>query len=136
MDHGHHADPATLSGKLLEQSPESIVLALPGTDYQLHLAVKASPAPDATGTLQGRVIAQARRVDIIDAGGIYIEPVMGRPRRLQGRVIATNAADNTITVKAVAPFVCKLNNLQKADQFPVGVMVSFDVERGALFEPM
>lgn len=136
MDHGQHADPTVVTGKLLEQSDQMIVLALPGTDYKLHLAVSSPPSPDKIGRLSGRITAQARRVDLISAGGVYVEPVMGRPRRVQGRVIAVDAGNKTITVKAVATFTCKLDARQQADQFPIGAMVSFDVERGALFEPI
>jgi len=134
MDHGH-ADPTLFTGKLLEQSSESIVLAIPGTDYKLHLAIKAPLPANALNRYDGRIRAQARRVDVIKAGGVFVEPVIGRPRRIQGRVIAVDAAANTITVKAVAPFVCKLLDArQKASDFEIGSMVSFDVERGALFE--
>ena len=140
MDHGQHANPAIVTGRLIANPPVTPkdglkVLSLPDTDYRLHLVM--DPAPAVTqGRIRGSIHAQARRVDVVNTGGIFIEPVIGRPRRLQGRIIDRDAAANTITVKAVAPFICKLDSLQKAEQFPVGALVSFDVERGARFEPM
>lgn len=140
MDHGSHADPSILAGHLVTPTAGAkqgeIALNLPGTDYQLHLAVTAAPATNAQKRVTGKILAQARRIDIVNTGGIFIDPVIGRPRRIQGRIIAQDAAANTVTVKAVAPFICKLDAQQKADSFPVGALVSFDIERGALFEPM
>ena len=140
MDHGSHADPSTISGHLVTPTAGDkdgmIALNLPGTDYQLHLAVAGAPATNAQKRVTGKVVAQARRVDIVNTGGVFIEPVIGRPRRLQGRVVAQDAAANTLTIKAVAPFVCKLDGNQKAEAFPMGALVSFDIERGALFEPI
>lgn len=141
MDHGQHANPAAIVGKLIPNPPTPprdglFALALPGTDYLLHLASAQPPQPNPQGRLTGVIHAQARRVDIVNAGGMFIDPVIGRPRRIQGRVIAADPAANTITVKSAAPLVCKLDNLQKAEQFPIGALVSFDVERGARFEPI
>lgn len=140
MAHGSHADPSVLSGHLVTPAAGDkdgmIALNLPGTDYQLHLAVTSAPATNAQKRVTGKVVAQAKRIDVVNTGGVFIEPVIGRPRRLQGRIIAQDASANTLTIKAVVPFICKLDANQKADTFPIGALVSFDIERGARFEPM
>ncbi len=77
----------------------------------------------------------AKRVDVVGHGGRFIEPVYGRPRRLQGTVVATDPNLNMITVRSRCPFVCRLTGSQKAAAFAIGSLVGFDVEAGAVFEP-
>ena len=115
-----------------------VVLALPHTDYRIHLV--ADTASDAlkhaevNKPIGGRIYAQAKRVDVVNTGGRFIEPVYGRPRRIQGRIISTDENANTITLFCGCPITAHLMPLQKAGQFSVGQMVSFDVEKGARFE--
>ncbi len=127
-------DPAIVHGRLAERGEDRIVLTLPGTDYRLHLRVDRPIDLPLNERIAGRIFARARRVDVVGTGGRYIEPVYGRPRRLQGRITATDPQANTITVYCGCPFVCELTANQRANQFAVGQMVSFDVERGARFE--
>jgi hypothetical protein len=129
---------SAVRGTVEEQGEGRIVLALPGTDYRLYLAVAGPVEPSPTGSIQGRIRARARRVDKTHGGrgGRYIEPVYGRPRRVQGRVIAVDAASNTITVLAACPVDCQLTSPgQRAEQFTDGDFVTFDVEPGAGFTP-
>ncbi len=127
---------ATAHGTLIEQGDGTIVLALPGSDYRLHLACDSALHPGVGGRVHGVIRAQARRVDVTRSGGAFIEPVYGRPRRIQGRVIATDAQANTITVNTgVCPITATLMPAQAAADFADGVFVGFDVEPGATFEP-
>ena len=121
-------------GILLESSDQSITLGIPGTDYRLSLVVKSKPADAVGARVAGQIHAKARRVDIIRSGGRFIEPVYGRPRRLQGRITHIDPAHNALTVYAGAPFTCELTLDQKSTSFEVGQLVSFDVERGAWIE--
>lgn len=122
-------------GILLSHSDNMIVLGLPGTDYQLHLCVDHPVSQSINKPITGTVRARARRVDVVNTGGRYIEPVYGRPRRLQGTVVATDLSENTLLVNCgVCSFVCVLAAGQKAGDFVPGALVSFDVERGATFE--
>jgi len=63
-----------------------------------------------------------------------LEPVYGRPRRIQGRVVDRDPAANNLTVRAAVPLVCELVAGQRAADFPIGTLVSFDVEPGAWYE--
>ncbi len=124
-------------GVLVDQTPDQIVLALPGTDYQLHLRVDGEICcAGPNRRIAGLIHARARRVDIVHTGGRYIEPIYGRPRRLQGTIVQTDPAANTITVDCVCKFVCKLGVGQKATVFAEGMLVSFDIEPGAVFVPV
>ena len=147
MDQAHLSSPAVARGTLLEHGPNTIVLGLPGTDYQLHLQVKQAIAAHQGQRVSGTIHAHARRVDIVPTGGRYIEPVYGRPRRLQGTILTTDPIANTITVDCApaqdgppgavgCPFVCRLMAEQKAAGLSRGELVSFDIERGAVFEPL
>ena len=130
------AAPPTVSGTLLELGEDHLVLGLPGTEYRLRLVheidIPASVGQKITGTIH----ATARRVDVIPAGGRYVEPVYGRPRRVQGRIVGGHAPSRTIYVQAGPKLVCTLSDdRQQVGQFSLGQMVSFDVEAGAVFKP-
>ena len=84
--------------------------------------------------ISGTIRANAQRVDVISAGGRYIEPIFGRPRRVQGRIIGGDPKGNTLVVLACVPVTVKLMDHQQAGDFSIGQMVSFDVESGASFE--
>lgn len=126
------------TGILLEVDEGRIILGLPGTDYRLYLEVDRRISTPLNKPITGRITTRARRVDRIPRGGRFIEPIYGRPRRLQGRITATDAQSNTITVTAGGncSFVCQLVVNQIAGDFSPGWLVGFDVESGAAFEPM
>ncbi len=129
--------------------PGYLVLSIPGSQYRLHL--RPAPGPEAIKTAPGKKIAgiiegQCRRVDIVTTGGRLVEPVIGRPRRVHGTVIAADPAKGAITVNAGGaaavdglplPFTARLGDArQNPSQFPIGVMVAFDVLDGATFTPV
>ncbi len=123
----------TFIGKVVQTTREGlVVLAVSQSDYRLHVVPPTGFAPAAGEKVTASLHAQAMRVDAISAGGRYIEPVDGRPRRVQGTVLSHDPASRTITVAAGVPVVCTLTDTrQKPADFPVGTMVSFDVKRGA-----
>lgn len=122
------------TGVLAEKSTEKLVLAIPGTDYRLHLVPTGAIDAGISDRISGTIRAKARRVDVIQAGGRYIEPVFGRPRRVQGRITGGDVKANTLTVLASVPVIVTLMPEQRTAQFAAGQMVSFDVEPGATFE--
>ena len=130
-----HAVP-TVSGKLLELTEGEMVLGIPDTDYRMKLVLEIE-SPVAVGQkITGTIHATARRVDVIPAGGRYVEPVFGRPRRVQGRIVGGHGPSRTLYVKAGPALICTLSDeRQSPEQFSIGQMVSFDVEAGAVFKP-
>ena len=79
--------------------------------------------------------AKARRIDVVQTGGRYVEPVYGRPRRVQGAVLAIDEGANTITIGAGVPIVVKPTDArQKAADFALGDFVTFGVLPGATIE--
>ena len=113
-----------------------ITFGVHNSNYELHL-LASGPLPDgnvAARRLLGTIKAKARRVDVVTTGGRFIEPVMGRPRRVQGSVIA--AAGDALVVDAGVPIHCELTDArQRVADFAVGQLVSFDVLDGATFVP-
>ncbi|MBX7106456.1 MAG: hypothetical protein K1X57_20430 [Gemmataceae bacterium] len=124
--------------------PGHIVLAVPGTSYQIHLRpagpITATPGKRIAGTIRG----ECRRCDKVDSGGRFVEPVFGRPRRVQGTVIAQDAGARTLTVDAGGaaipgvewglPIVVKLSDARQTPaDYAIGQMVTFEVLDGATF---
>lgn len=116
--------------------PGFITITVPDTSYELHLRPTGPVTTPVGKRIVGRIEGQARRVDTVETGGRYIEPVAGRPRRIQGHIVAVDAATNTITVNAGAPIHLKLGDArQPASTFEVGQFVTSEVLDGATFTP-
>jgi hypothetical protein len=126
-----------VTGRLLSQDGPLIVLKIPGSDYQLHLVPSGELTPDARGDVTGLIRCRAKRVDVVGSGGRFLEPVMGRPRRIQGRVIGGDLKTNSLTIHAGGAVVIATltDPRQQAADFALNQMVTFGVERGATFEP-
>jgi hypothetical protein len=116
--------------------PATIVLSIPNTSYRIELRPTGEISTPVGKRLIGTIRAQARRIDVVQSGGKYIEPVFGHPRRVQGSVVSTDSSSNSITVHAGVPIVCAItDSRQQASQFEPGQFVSFDVLDGATFAP-
>jgi hypothetical protein len=113
--------------------PAYIKFGVPNTSYELYLRPSKTVSAKTGQRLIGKVRAQARRIDITQTGGQFIEPVFGRPRRVQGTVI--DIKDGAVVVDAGIPIHCTPTDArQKADQFTKGQFVGFDVLDGATIE--
>lgn len=113
---------------------QCIKFVVPNTSYELYLVPTGEVRAEVGTRLIGVVRAQARRVDLVQTGGRYVEPVFGRPRRVQGRIVKIEEA--AIVVDAGVAIHCSLKDeRQTPGQFEVGQLVSFDVLDGATFEP-
>ncbi len=135
MDVGVSTELETVRGVLIEGGAEGIVLGLPGSDYRLHLKVTDPLAQAPGASIRGTIRAQAMRVDHTAAGGRFIEPLYGRPRRLQGRIVSTDTDAQRVTVRCACPVQCRVGRGQSVSDFKVGDFVTFDVENDALFIP-
>jgi len=126
----------TTTGRVIAQADDHLELSIPGTDYRLTLATDAVLPPSLDQRITGVIHARARRVDVVRVGGRFVEPVFGRPRRLQGRIIGGDVAGDRIFVNCGGPvFVCELTDArQHAANFAVGQIVAFDIESGAKLE--
>ncbi len=136
MTQATDTDRSVVRGVLKEKSDERIVLSIPNTNYQVHLAIESPIEESLNKRISGHIVGRAKRVDTVNTGGPYVEPVIGRPRRLQGMIIGSDAKANTLTVYCGIPVTVTLTMDQKAADFEPQQLVSFDVERGATFKPL
>ncbi|MBX3390198.1 MAG: hypothetical protein KF691_12190 [Phycisphaeraceae bacterium] len=117
-----------------EPAAEHIVISIPDTSYQLHLIPTAPVTKEKGDRIIGTIRLSARRIDVVQTGGRYVEPVFGRPRRVQGTVIALET--DAIVVNAGVPiWVAPTDQRQSPGSFEVGQFVSFDALEGATFSP-
>lgn len=128
--------PPVVSGEVDAVHAEWVQVRVPGTDYRLRLVPAEGLSAAVGDKVDGIIRAQALRMDVIPAGGRYIEPVQGRPRRIQGRVIGGNVDLNEVYIKAGPSVVVTPMAPQRASDFAIGQMVSFDVRDGATIEPI
>lgn len=131
-------DPALARGTLAGVVPETatkkghITFAVPNTSYELHLIPTGAIAAAPGKRLIGIIKAQARRIDVVQSGGRYVEPVMGHPRRVQGSVVRVEG--EAVVVDAGVPIhLTPTDARQGASQFQPGQFVSCDVMDGATF---
>lgn len=134
-------DPTLARGVLLEAStpgatPAFVKLTFPNTNYEMRLLTTGPINTPVGKRIVGVIRARARRVDVVQTGGRFVEPVYGRPRRVQGTIVAVNEGRRSIVVNAGAPIECELTDeRQKPGDFEVGQFVGFDVFGGATFTP-
>jgi len=115
--------------------PATIKLTFHNTNYEMHLrssAEQSAQLPEIGKRVIGTIKAQARRIDTVGAGGQYLEPVYGRPRRVQGTVIAIKG--DAVVIQAGVPMHCTPTAPgQKASDFEIGDFVTCAVLDGASF---
>jgi len=122
-----------VTGILREKHEDRVVLEIPGTNYLLHLNTYKPIETPLGKKITGTVRAQATRIDVSRTGGRYIEPVFGRPRRIQAVIRAIDPADRTVTINATIPIVCKTDVRQNPSLFSVGDFVTCGIHAGASF---
>lgn len=124
-----------LENSTTDEGQECIVLAIPKTNYRLHLVVDAPLETPKGQAVPGRINVQANRVDSCKTGGQFIDPVMGRPRTIQGRVRTIDLENNQLVIQAKIAIRAQLRAPQNAGDFAPGDLVRFVVDRGATFTP-
>ena len=115
--------------------PESAVLAIPGTDYRIELATDGLDESDVGTRVRGRVRGQALRMHRTPAGGNFIEPLAGRPRIVQGTIMAVDPERNEVLIDLVVPVRVAMFEGEHATSLATGEMVNFYMEPGTRFEP-
>jgi hypothetical protein len=124
--------------RVVEKSDENIVVSITGTNYQLHLKPTTAVDTPVGKRTKGVIRTDVWKVDFVSAGGgAYVEPVYGRPRRVQGRVIGTGPGANSVVVDVCGcPFIGDLPERWQAADMKPGIRVGLEVHQGATFEPV
>jgi hypothetical protein len=114
---------------------DRLVLAIPQTDYQLHL-VPTSPITTPVGKrIKGVIHAKALRLFATQGGGKFIEPVIGEPRIVAGMVLAVDAPNRRVLVDVAVPMWMTLDERQPKLEVSVGELVNCYVASGMTFTP-
>ena len=117
---------------------DMLVLAVPGTEYKLHL-VPTVPADRLTTPqgkrIKGTIQAKALRMHTALAGGRFIEPVWGAPRIVQGAVVAIDEPAQRVLIDVSIPMWVTVADGQRASNFHPGELVNFYVQSGTSFTP-
>ena len=125
-------------GVVKSADDKNLILQIPGTSYELHLALAGASTLKVGETVRGVIRARARKVWTMAAGGNFIQPLFGQPRVVQGRVMAI--LGTTLTVQAGTTFEMELPADQSAldlknGQLVPGAMVNITLFPDASFSP-
>lgn len=107
--------------------------SVPGTQYHLNLDVEDDLSAFIGQRVRGRVHGRALRMHRAAAGGNFIEPLQGRPRIVQGTVLAVDPSNQEVILDLVVPIRVAMAEDQSATGFATGEMVNFYMEPGTRF---
>ncbi len=134
------AKPDALARGILESlTDEELVLAVPHTEYKLHLAptVPAGEFSKYVGKrIRGVIEAVALRIHPARGGGRFIEPVWGAPRIIAGKVCSVDKAKRRVLVDAGVPMWVTATERQDLSELHEGRLVNFYVKSGTSFRPV
>jgi hypothetical protein len=85
----------TASGKVTAVREGLVTFALTGTSYELHLVCPRYAGP-VNVPVRGVVRVKARKVYTVPSGGLFITPIFGPPRIIQGRIRALDQKSMTL----------------------------------------
>ncbi len=110
-----------------------VTLRVPGTNYRNSFAFHGGTGGAEMGQsltpgmrVRGTIHAPAWKVDRVELGGNYVEPLFGRPRRMQGTILAVNTATNELTVQVGYEATVQLPDSYRAADYKPGERVGWD----------
>ena len=114
--------------KFIVESIENDLVTLKTPNANYRNTFKCSSVADlAVGKrIPGSIHAPARKIEAVSQGGNYVEPLFGRPRRMQGLVLKQNVADNSLIVQTAYETNVQLPRQQQATDYSVGSRVGWD----------
>lgn len=111
---------------IVESTQDDLVtLKTPNANY-CNTFKFSGDMPQAGTRVVGEVYAIARKAEIVSLGGNYVEPLFGRPRRMQGMVLEQIVARNELRVQTGYEVTVKLPENQPVAEFPTGSHVGWD----------
>lgn len=105
---------------------DQVTVLVPGSNYRSTFKCAGAAALQVGQRIAGVVHAPARKAEVVSDGGNYVEPLFGRPRRMQGRVVEQYPKTNELLVQVGYPVRVKLPHEQTVVDFPVGSRVGWD----------
>jgi hypothetical protein len=83
-------------GRVLRMHQDRAVFQPAGTSYEHHVLPQNPPQTDRP--VSALICVKARKVYGVPSGGAFVQPILGEPRILQGRVLSIDA--KTLTLRA------------------------------------
>lgn len=114
--------------KFIVESVDNDLVTLKTPNANYRNTFKCATAADMVvgKRVTGTVHAPGRKIEAVSEGGNYVEPLFGRPRRMQGLVLRQNIADNSLLVQTAYDVTVQLPSDQQAADFPAGSRVGWD----------
>ena len=114
--------------KFIVESIENDLVTLKTPNANYRNTFRCSSAADLVvgKRISGSIHAPARKIEAVSQGGNYVEPLFGRPRRMQGLVLKLNAAENSLLVQTAYETHVQLPPHQQATDYPPGSRVGWD----------
>ncbi len=130
--------PTICRAELLRAAGGCIVIRPVSTEYALTFDLPAKTAcPVAVGSrIEGNIRARAQKMHHAHGGGEFIEPLIGSPRIVQGKIREIDLAGNALLIEAIVPMWVSLTASQAAAEMELGALMNFYVESGATFQPI
>ncbi|HZL35724.1 MAG TPA: hypothetical protein VFC78_10480 [Tepidisphaeraceae bacterium] len=127
--------PAT--GKIISAREGLVVFCPAGTNYEMHLVCPGYGGPLNTPT-QGIVRVKARKIYTVPSGGLFVTPIFGSPRIIQGRIRSID--EQSMVLHAGGPIAVEFPVDDSAFDLAngglaVGKMANVVALPGATFEP-
>ena len=125
-------------GRVVSASGDVVVFKPANTTYELHLkAIGGTYDGPVDATVHGVIRAKARKAYTVPSGGLFVTPIMGPTRIVQGRVI--DLEKGGLTLSAVATVNVALSTTPGAVELANGSithgsLVNVVLEPGATFE--
>jgi hypothetical protein len=117
-------------------SEGTVTLKVPGMNYRNTFLIQGNAASFEPGQrIRGAIHAPAWKVDRVELGGNYVEPLCGRPRRMQGTILSVNPAANELTVRVGYEVTVQLPAKYNASTYQPGERVGWDNIEIPTFEP-
>jgi len=113
-----------------------VTLRAPGTNYCNSFVFHGDPSSLTVGArVRGTIHAPAWKVDRVELGGNYVEPLFGRPRRMQGTILSADNVRNELTVQVGYEATVKLPASLNANAFKPGERIGWDNIEMPTFQP-
>jgi predicted RNA-binding protein len=128
-------DASTIRAMIREVDDGRLVLAPSGNSYELSLVPTGAIGAEAGQRISGRIEAEALKIHPAEGGGIFIEPIMGQPRIVAGRVIEVDAEQRRVVIDSVVPMTLSLASDDDLQYCLEGRFINCHVRSGATFTP-
>ena len=125
------------SGKVISVREGQVIFCPAGTNYEMYLICPGYSGP-LNALTQGIVRVKARKIYTVPSGGLFITPIFGPPRIIQGRIRSID--ENSMVLHAGGPIIVEFPGDDSAFDLANGGLSAGKIANvvalpGATFEP-